>query len=585
MKLLCKILFCGLLLAAAGILAGCGGTAGETDAPETEVPRDYLDPADKDAILRILPENELGVIENKLSNMNMWNYNMFWKTGYSAKYFENIYPFVEEMQFMTATGGELSRDLFRDPSDRSVLDDYDFSPLVTALRNVVDQGLTPVVKTGNIPQKYSTVSTTGNFGVNLYPPDDYNVYYNYIQAMAQTMVDTFGLEEVRSWRWGCFTEYENADWFQGTCEDYCKIYDYTVSALQSVLGFDIRVGAHSMTCTEGLWDERDFIEHCITGTNYCTGEQGTRLTYLSASYYDNKMSELSARTTRLTSTINVLRDKVNESVEAALASGITKAHLDELGITSIYYGIDEGRILSGEKGASAADLTERIVGHTKQAAYDAMILDQMVDNDIDYFSAWAYHTGQFSGLPTVSYHTASEFYKMVGTTLLETTVERKAENSKFPRTQDVLASVDADGIVYAMVYDFGDDLNERDKENNGGNSVHLLMDMDCTRAKITFSWINNDSNFFDEWTADCEAAGIKKTDFNWSPDSTQLPGNLTTDKARSLFNSNLTSGSDYEQCAFLKKESVEVPVSGGEFYYHIPLEPNSVVFLKIEPIE
>ncbi|MBR4962211.1 MAG: hypothetical protein IKY52_15035 [Clostridia bacterium] len=586
MKSIRKALLAGILLVTTGMLAGCGGAV-SAPAEETTpaVPRDYEDPSDRDTILRIHPEQRLGTIDNKLSNMNMWNYKTYWSGSFSAKYFENIYPFVEEMQFMTATGGEASRDLFKDPSDRSVLDDYDFAPLVTACRNVVEQGLIPVVKTGNVPQKYSTVNTTGTFGVNMYPPDDYNVYYNYIRAMVQTMVDNFGLEEVRTWRWGCFTEYENGDWFQGTCEDYCKIYDYTTAAIQSVLGFDIRIGAHSMTCSDGLWDEREFIEHCISGTNYCTGEQGTRLTYLAASYYDNKMSELSNRTSRLTSTINVLRDKVNQSVEAALASGIPEAHLDELGITSIYYGIDEGRILAGSKGASAADLTERIVGHTKQAAYDAMILDQMVENDIAYFSAWAYHTGYFTGLPTVSYHTASEFYKMVGTTQIETTVERYVENSKFPRTQDALASVDENGIVYAMVYDFGDDLNERDKDTNVGNSIHLLMDMDCTKAKITFSWINDDSNFFDEWVADYEAAGIKKTDFSWSPDSTQLPGNLTTEAARSVFNRNLSSGSDYEQCAILKKESVEVPVSGGELYYHIPLEPNSVVFLKIEPIE
>lgn len=525
------------------------------------------------------------MITNKLSNMNMWNYTAFWSSGYSAKYFENVYPFVEEMQFMTATGGEAARDLFKDPADRSVLDDYDFSPLVNACRNVVEQGLTPVVKTGNIPQKYSTVSTIGTFGVNLYPPDDYNVYFNYIQAMAQTMVDTFGLEEVRTWRWGCFTEYENGDWFQGTCEDYCKIYDYTVAALQSVLGFDIRIGAHSMTCSEGLWDERDFIKHCITGTNYYTGEQGTRLTYLAASYYDNNMEGLSSRTPRLTKTINVLRDQVNQSVEEALASGITEARLDELGITSIYYGIDEGRILSGTRGASAADLTERIVGQTKQAAYDAMILDQMVDNDIDYFSSWAFHAGQFSGLPTVSYHTASQFYKMVGTTQVETTVERYVENSLFPRTQDALASVDENGIVYAMVYDFGDDLNVRDKDKNVGNSIHLLMDMDCEKAKITFAWINDDSNFFDEWERDYRAAGVQNEDFNWSPDSTQLPGNLITSKAQQVFNSNLSTGSDYNTCSTLKMDYEEVAVTGGELYYHLPLEPNSVVFLKIEPIE
>ncbi|MBE6613811.1 MAG: hypothetical protein E7631_00720 [Ruminococcaceae bacterium] len=585
MKYFRKCFLC-VLLTAGLWLTGCGGTpaAEETEAAET-TPRAYLDPADRDTILRINPANKLGVIDNKLSNMNMWNYNMFWKDSFSKSFFKNMYPFVEEMQFMTATGGELSRDLFRDPSDRSVLDDYDFTPLVNACRHVVEQGLVPVIKTGNIPQKYSTVSTTGTFGVNLYPPDDYNVYYNYIRAMTQTLADTFGTEEVQTWRWGCFTEYENGDWFQGTCEDYCKIYDYTVAAIQSVLGEDIRIGAHSMSCSEGLWDERDFIEHCISGTNYCTGQQGTRLTYLAASYYDDKISGLSSRTTRLTKTINILRDKVNQSVDAALAAGISREHLDELGITSIYYGVDEGRILSGSKGLNDSALTNRIVGDTKQAAYDAMILQQMVENDIGYFSAWAYHTDQFYGLPTVSYHVAAEFYKMVGTTQVETAVERYVENSLFPRTQDALASVGEDGTIYAMIYDFGDDLNVRDRDKNVGNALHLLVNLDCTRAKLTFSYINDESNFFDEWRADCEAAGITRDDFSWSPDSTQLPGNLTTDKAVRLFNQNISAGSDYTLCSVLKMDSAEVDVVDGELYYHLPLEPNSVVFCKIEPLQ
>ena len=158
MKRFGKSLFCVLLLAAGVILTGCSGSSETETAPETETAaettRAYLDPADRDTILRIHTDQPLDVIDNKLSNMNMWNYNMFWQNGYSEKYFENIYPFVEEMQFMTATGGESGRDLFLDPADRTVLDDYDFSPLVTACRNVVDQGLTPVVKiqAGRLPE-------------------------------------------------------------------------------------------------------------------------------------------------------------------------------------------------------------------------------------------------------------------------------------------------------------------------------------------------------------------------------------------------------------------------------------------------
>ncbi|MBQ8402437.1 MAG: hypothetical protein IJX14_10980 [Clostridia bacterium] len=226
MKSIRKYLLCSILLTSA-LLTGCSGAsdkASETE-PAAAIPRAYEDPADRDTILRIHPETKLRVIGNKISNMNMWNYNMFWQTSYDGGYFAGVYPFVEEMQFMTATGGESGRDLFVDPADRSVLDDYDFSPLISACRNVVEQGLKPMIKTGNVPQKYSSVSTTGTFGVNLYPPDDYDVYYNYIAAMTKSLADEFGPEEVRTWRFGCFTEYENADWFQGTAEDYCRIYD------------------------------------------------------------------------------------------------------------------------------------------------------------------------------------------------------------------------------------------------------------------------------------------------------------------------------------------------------------------------
>ena len=549
------------------------------------VHREYENPDDHDTILRICPDQKLGVLGNKFSNMNLWGYYQFLKSDCPEKFFENVCPFIKEMQFMTATGGEASRDLFRDPTDRSVMDDYDFTPLVNACRKTLDQGLKPVIKTGNIPMKYSSDNKITNHGVNMCPPHDYDVYFNYIQAIAQTLVNTFGLEEVRTWRWGCFTEYENGGWFQGDCEDYCKIYDYTTAALQSVLGFDIRMGAHSMTQNEGKWDERGFVRHCITGTNYYSGEQGTRLTYLAASYYDEKLSDMTSSTSWLTQTINILRDQVKQSIEEALAAGITKEHLDELGITSIYYGVDEGRVLNGEKGARAPDLDARIAGHTKQAAYDAMILKQMVENDIDYLSSWSFRTKTYGGLPTVSYHVASQFYQMVGTVQVETAVERHVENSLFSRTQDALASADENGAVYAMVYDFGDDQNKRNKDKNVGNFIHLLMGMDCEKAKITFAWVNDDSNFFDEWVRDYKAAGVKNEEFSWSPDSTAVPGNLISDHARQIFNSNVSEGSNYEECSTLKMSCEEVAVTGGELYYHLPLEPNSVVFLKIEPIE
>ena len=101
-----------------------------------------------------------------------------------------------------------------------------------------------------------------------------------------------GKEEVLSWRFGVMTEFENADWFiandgnaNSAFKEYCKLYDYTVQALIDVIGEDVYVGAHAMSVTEGQWDERDFIEHCAKGTNYKTGETGTKICYLSGSRF------------------------------------------------------------------------------------------------------------------------------------------------------------------------------------------------------------------------------------------------------------------------------------------------------------
>ena len=95
---------------------------------------------------------------------------------------------------MTATGGNANRDLLRDPGDRSVMDDYQFDELIAALGNVVRQGLKPMIKTGAVPLKYTTKPVIQNFGVNVCPPDDYNVYYDYINSLAERIVDEFGIE-------------------------------------------------------------------------------------------------------------------------------------------------------------------------------------------------------------------------------------------------------------------------------------------------------------------------------------------------------------------------------------------------------
>jgi len=240
------------------------------------------------------------VIWNTADNMNQWDYSKWLNDmgNVPADYFKQTMPYVKYIQLMTAAGGNQQRDLFKNPLDQTVMDDYDFSPLIGACKNILRQGLTPHLKLGNVPLKYTANNTIGVFGVNVLPPDDYRLWHAYIKAMIQSLVNEFGLEAVRTWRFGSVTEFENADWFTidgnpvQTRDAFFALYDYTVDALEQVLGTNVCVGAHSMSVTEGLWDERELIAHCANGKNLCTGKTGTRLCFLAASYYENKPGEM-----------------------------------------------------------------------------------------------------------------------------------------------------------------------------------------------------------------------------------------------------------------------------------------------------
>ena len=322
------------------------------------------------------------VITNKLSDVNMWNYHGAWTDDAQNQppdYFSSNFPFVKRIQFMTATGGSETRDLFKNPLDRSKLNDYQFDDILLAVGNVLAQGLKPFIITGNVPLKLSNEPAISKaFSVNVRPPEDYEEYYRYIRALAQAFVSQFGLAQVQSFTWGVLTEYENGDWFKAADETpestkiaYFKLYDYTVAALEEVVGAqNLDVGAHSMTVIEGLWEELEFIEHCACGINYKTGKRGTHIDFLTASFYDYTPSKLSERT--LSDCINILRDKAIS-----------------VGLENLKYGVDEGRILAGDDGK---ELTYRVIAHSYQGAYDARQFKTMVDSDIDWFASWPFTT-------------------------------------------------------------------------------------------------------------------------------------------------------------------------------------------------
>lgn len=519
--------------------------------------------------------SELGdVLVNPASNVNIWSIQGNPFVGVKINEENNIFEFVDYIQLMQCTGGNADRDLFKDPYDRTVLDDYDFTKLIENCRGIIGLGAKPMLKLGSVPLKYSAKASEDEyFGTNVYPPDDYDVYYNYIAAIAQALVDEFGKEEVLSWRFGVMTEYENSDWFMAVSGDpdesaveYCKLYDYTVQALIDVIGEDIFVGAHAMTVTEGLWDERTFINHCANGTNYKTGEKGSRICYLAASFYDVAPGEATG----------------GMNFENTMKHLKTAA--DEAGLENLIFGVDEGRILYGNShGAIDRQLNTRTVGFTYQAAYDARIYRTMFNNNINYFSSWSFLSGGLiNGNPTVSYHVARNAAKFDGAKLAET---KKTYRALFPNIEvDAVSAYNEETqTVHVMAYNYKNDVDYKNTAKI--NFTLKVPQFDCEKVRVTAYVIDDDCNYFDEWQEDRVKYGIGDDCFDWSPDDPEI-GSMTTlsaQWARDIYFNELEA--KYKECSELEPVASEAEVKNGKVKLDIKLDPNAVVFYEITQVK
>lgn len=507
-------------------------------------------------------------VPNIVDNVNVWYMgNQFCNAENNEKY--DVFDFVQYVQLMQCSGGTVERDLFKDPLDTSTYTDYDFDLLIENCRGILKLGAKPHLKLGSVPLKLTSDFVYAGFEMNAYPPDDYNKYYNYIKAIAQALVDEFGLQEVKTWRFGCMTEFENKDWFyakdetaESSCNAYCALYDYTVQALIDVIGNDVFVGAHCMGVTEGLWDEADFVKHCAKGTNYATGEKGTRICFLSASFYDSKPGEYTSGYS-----LPELIDHL-------------KSMAEKYGLDNLIFGIDEGRILSGTTSGSQSDaLLSRVTGYTWQASYDARLFTQAIKGGLDYFSSWDFLTnGLLNGYPTMSYHVANNIYKFAGGKQVK--VKTKHINAGTKIESDCLTSWNEETqTLRLMTYNFKNSL-KYNKNMNVSFDINVPQ-LDGKEVTVTKYLLNDNCNFFDEWQEDRKKYNIGDDCFCWSPDDPIIEdgATLSDSRAREIYYTKLRD--KYEECAQLVPVTETVKVEDGKITLNETLEAGNVVFYEI----
>ena len=144
-------------------------------------------------------------------------------------------------------------------------------------------GAFPFVEIGFMPEALSThptpyrnSSTTTLDGGCFYPPSDYAKWATLIRAWATHASERYP-DVATTWLWELWNEPDLPYW-NGTFDEYAKLYDYTEAALHEVVP-DAPLGGPAVAGAGSSY-LRQFLQHCATGTNAVTGGTGTRLDHV-----------------------------------------------------------------------------------------------------------------------------------------------------------------------------------------------------------------------------------------------------------------------------------------------------------------
>ncbi len=155
-----------------------------------------------------------------------------------------------------------------DASGRPV---YNWTIMDRIFDTLVQAKIKPLVEIGFMPEALSTRPQpyrhdwpkTPLAAGWAYPPKDYRKWADLVREWVRHAIERYGRAEVESWRWEVWNE-PDIEYWQGTPEEYDKLYDVTVRAVKSVSPA-IRCGGPATTGPSGQTGGRflrQFLEHC-----------------------------------------------------------------------------------------------------------------------------------------------------------------------------------------------------------------------------------------------------------------------------------------------------------------------------------
>jgi xylan 1,4-beta-xylosidase len=170
---------------------------------------------------------------------------------------------------------------------------YDWTITDRIFDTYLHAGAKPFVEIGFMPQALSSkpepyhptwIPGAANRDYSIgwsYPPKDYGKWGELVYQWVRHSVEKYGRDQVESWYWEVWNEPDISYW-QGTPEEYDKLYDYAAVAVKRALPA-ARIGGPGTTgpsVPKAAAFLRQFLEHCDHGSNSATGGAGAPLDFI-----------------------------------------------------------------------------------------------------------------------------------------------------------------------------------------------------------------------------------------------------------------------------------------------------------------
>ena len=170
---------------------------------------------------------------------------------------------------------------------------YDWTIVDKIFDTYIERGMKPFAQIGFMPEALSSkpvpyrhywkpgAAYNDIYTGWAYPPKDYEKWAELVYQWVLHSVERYGRKEVESWYWELWNE-PNIGYWQGTTDEYIKLYDYSVDAVKRALP-TAKVGGPEVTGP--AWDEsekflRTFLDHVLHGKNHATGKVGAPLDFI-----------------------------------------------------------------------------------------------------------------------------------------------------------------------------------------------------------------------------------------------------------------------------------------------------------------